>query len=323
MRSFACTKDLYREYLLASAVRYSGLALSEVSPVPLSHDAVSRWLKSKTFPPKEVWSSIQGLIDKQERCVLIADDSVLDKRHSEKIETTYFQYSGNEHGVIKGIGLVNTVWYAPEKDEYLPVDFRIYDKDCDGKTKNDHFQDMLRIAKYRGLKPEAVLTDCWYSSLDNLKTIRSLGWDWVSGLRANRLVNKGVQIKELDIPDEGLKVHLRGYGQVTVFRFARNERRTDYIATSFNNPTREMIESFMKMRWKIEVYHRELKQTCAIERCQSHSGRAQRNHICIAVLAWIKRHRQRILNGDTFYRQTWQNVKNAVAHSLKINLAHT
>jgi len=27
MRSFICTKDLYREYLLASGVRYSGLAL--------------------------------------------------------------------------------------------------------------------------------------------------------------------------------------------------------------------------------------------------------------------------------------------------------
>ena len=51
MRPFSCTKDLYREYLLASAVRYSGLALSEVSPISLSHDGVSRWLKSKTFPP--------------------------------------------------------------------------------------------------------------------------------------------------------------------------------------------------------------------------------------------------------------------------------
>jgi len=58
MRPFSCTKDLYREYLLASAVRYSGLALSEVSPISLSHDGVSRWLKSKTFPPHVVFRVI-------------------------------------------------------------------------------------------------------------------------------------------------------------------------------------------------------------------------------------------------------------------------
>jgi len=320
MRPFICTKDLYREYLLASSVRYSGLALSEVSPISVSHDGVSRWLQSKTFPPKEVWQSVQKLVDMDAPCVLIADDSVLDKRHSKKIETVHYQYSGNEHDVINGIGLVKMVWYSRDKDEYLPVDFRVYDKDCDGKTKNTHFQDMIKSAKKRGLKPKAVLMDSWYSSLDNLKVIRSMAWDWVAGLKSNRLVNKKTQIKDLEIPDEGLKVWLRGYGYVTLFRFVSNERRTDYIATSLENPTREKVENLMRERWKVEVYHRELKQTCAIERCQSHSGRAQRNHICIAILAWIERQKKRISEGITFYQQTWDNIKSAVADTLKLNL---
>ena len=162
--------------------------------------------------------------------------------------------------------------------------------------------------------------DSWYSSLDNLKTIRDLEWAWVAGLRSNRIVNKKEQIKDLDIPDEGLKVWLRGYGYVTLFRFVSNERRTDYIATSLENPTREKIENLMKQRWKVEVYHRELKQTCAIECCQSHSGRAQRKHICIAILAWIERQKKRISEGITFYQQTWNNIKSAVADTLKINL---
>lgn len=323
MRPFLCTKDLYREYLLASAVRYSGLALSEVSPIALSHDSVSRWLKSKTFPPKEVWQSVQKLVDMEAPCVLIADDTVLDKRHSKKIETVHYQYSGNEHDVINGIGLVNMVWYSKEKDEYLPIDFRIYDKDCDGKTKNTHFQEMLKRAKHRGFEPEAVLMDSWYSSLNNLKVIRSMGWDWVAGLKSNRLVNKRNQVKDLEIPDEGLKVWLRGYGDVMIFRFVSNERRTDYIATSLVNPSRERIETLMKARWKVEVYHRELKQTCAIERCQSHSGRAQRNHICISILAWIERQKKRFSQGITFYQQNWDNIKYAVANILKFKLAST
>ncbi len=267
-----------------------------------------------------MWQSVQKLVDMDAPCVLIADDTVLDKRHSKKIETVHYQYSGNEHDVINGIGLVNMVWYSKEKGEYLPIDFRIYDKDCDGKTKNTHFQEMLKRAKYRGFEPEAVLMDSWYSSLDNLKVTRSMGWDWVAGLKANRLVNKKIQVKELEIPDEGLKVWLRGYGEVMLFRFVSNERRTDYIATSLENPSRERIENLMKARWKVEVYHRELKQTCAIERCQSRSGRAQRNHICIAILAWIERQKKRISYGISFYQQTWHNIKSAIADTLKFNL---
>jgi len=256
-------------------------------------------------------------------CVLIADDTVLDKRYSKKIETVHRQYSGNEHDVINGIGLVNMVWYSRERDEYLPIDFRIYDKDCDGKTKNTHFQEMVKSAKSRGFQPDAVLMDSWYSSLDNLKVIRSMEWDWVAGLKSNRLVNKKTQVKDLEIPDEGLEVWLRGYGYVRLFRFVSNERRTDYIATSLQNPSRETIKHFMKERWKIEVYHRELKQTCAVERCQSHSGRAQRNHICIAILAWIQRHKKRLSEGITFYQQSWDNLKTNIAHTLKINLILT
>ncbi|WVX67657.1 IS701 family transposase domain protein [Candidatus Bealeia paramacronuclearis] len=56
----------------------------------------------------------------------------------------------------------------------------------------------------------------------------------------------------------------------------------------------------MKSRWKIEVYHRELKQTCGLERCQSRTGRAQRNHIFLAISAWIQRFKRRLAGGFSF-----------------------
>ncbi len=40
---------------------------------------------------------------------LVFDDTVIDKRYAIEIEITKRQYSGNEHGVIQGIGLVNCV----------------------------------------------------------------------------------------------------------------------------------------------------------------------------------------------------------------------
>ena len=312
MSKHKCSKEIYKSFLQATSVRYSGLALSEVSPQDLSHDSVSRWLQSTHFKPSDIWKEAKDFIDKKEPCILIADDSILSKPRSKKIDLVHYQYSGNAHDVIAGIGLVNLLWHGCDSSTSVPIDYRIYDKPTDGKTKNTHFCEMLKMAKNRGICPDAVVTDSWYSSLKNLKTIRSMGWYWVTGLRKNRQVNRGVSIADLDIPDEGLKVHLRGYGWIWVFRFVASSRRTDYIATNLESPTRDQVAAIMKARWAVEVYHRELKQTCGIERCQARTGRAQRNHIGLAIAAWFSQHRRRCLEKITLYEQNWQIIKQAI-----------
>ncbi|WP_187153219.1 hypothetical protein [Candidatus Arsenophonus triatominarum] len=52
MSGYPCIKNIYKTFLQVSSVRYSGLALSEVSPSPLSHDTISRWLKVDVFDLK-------------------------------------------------------------------------------------------------------------------------------------------------------------------------------------------------------------------------------------------------------------------------------
>lgn len=321
MPSYKCTESLYKAFLQASSVRYSGRALSEVSPIELSHDSISRWLNNKHFKPSEIWSSTEKLIDKAAPNVLIADDTVLSKKHSKKIELVNYQYSGNAHDVIAGIGLLNLLWHGLESNETVPIDYRVYDKASDGKTKNTHFCDMLSLAKSRGLRPDAIVFDAWYSSLKNLKAVRDHGWIWVTNLRKNRKVNRNENLGELDIPDGGLSVHLRGYGWVTVFKFVAKNGRIDYITTNMENPTRDAVEAIMKARWSIEVYHRELKQTCGIERCQARTGRAQRNHICMAIKAWTDMHRLRAREKISLYQQNWAVIKNAITESIRLNLA--
>ena len=123
--------------------------------------------------------------------------------------------------------MVNMLWHGIKSDMSVAIDYRLYDKDTDGKTKNTHFRDMLSSARIRGIIPDFGVVDGWYSSLDNLKCIRSFGWNWVAGIRKNRKVNRNETLENLDIPDEGLRCHLRGYGWVKVFGFVRNESRTD------------------------------------------------------------------------------------------------
>lgn len=82
MSRHRCTKELYKAFLQASSMRYSGLALSEVSPIPLSHDSISRWLGDKNFRPREVWEIAKQYVDPSKPCLLIADDTVLSKTRS-------------------------------------------------------------------------------------------------------------------------------------------------------------------------------------------------------------------------------------------------
>jgi hypothetical protein len=317
MSRHLCSKELYTTFLRVTTQRYSAVSLSEVSPNPLSHDAVSEWLAETRSTPKDVWSEAKKFVTTNNG-ILIADDTIISKTRSQKMGLVRWQYSGNEHDIIRGIGVLNFLWSTGE--DVCPFDFRIYEPQEDGKTKNDHFRDMLRATKDRGLMPDVVIADSWYSSLENLKCIRDFGWYWVMGLKCNRLVNRKVQLESLKIPQEGLYVHLRGYGWITVFRFDSKNGRTDYIGTNIPDPTRDIVEKYVKQRWDIEVYHRELKQTCGLEKCQSRTGRTQRNHIAFSMIAWISMSAIRRRLGLSLYQQQWNIVKLAVSKAMMNNL---
>lgn len=321
MSKHKCSRDLYSTFLQVTSQRYSAFSLSEVSPDNLSHDAVSRWLAETSCRPQDIWKASKPSITAHSDGILVADETVIDKSRSDKIKLVRWQYSGAKHDIVKGIGLLNFLWVTD--DEIYPEDFRIWEPVEDGRTKNDHFRDQIKAAKRRGLHPEAVVADSWYSSLDNVKCIRDQGWDWVMGLRKNRVINRGERLEDLNIPGEGLRVHLRGYGWIKVFRFVSRNGRTDYIGTSILDATTRQVKTFLGKRWQIEVFHRELKQTCGLECCQSRTSRAQRNHIALSILSWIKQARIRKQNNLSFYQQQWDVIKSAIAEQLRFQLSVT
>lgn len=316
-----CSRELYAAFLEVTSDRYSALSLSEVAPpfAELSHDSISRWLVAERVQPKDLWAAAKKEAHAASG-ILVFDDVVIDKSRSGKTELVNWQYSGAKHDITKGIGVVNALWQT-SKEQYVPMDYRIWNPPDDGKTKNDHFGDMLAAAKQRGLQPEMVVADSWYSSLKNLKSVRSHGWDWVMGLRSNRLVGKPhQQLRELDIPDEGLVTYLKGYGWIKLFRFVTKHGRTDFIGTSRLDLTREQVKTYFERRWSVEVLHKELKQTCGLTRCQANAGRAQRNHIGLSMLTWMRKHKRRQATQATMYQQKWEVVRPAIAQALAMAL---
>ncbi len=92
----------YCQYLLSSQINYTLTNFADHKE-DISHDMINRYLCKEKITPKIVWENVQDKIVVSENGCIIFDDSVMDKRYSNKIELVRRQYSGNEHGVVKGI----------------------------------------------------------------------------------------------------------------------------------------------------------------------------------------------------------------------------
>ena len=138
----------YCQYLLVSQINYTLTNYAEHTE-KFSHDMANRYLAGDEVRPKLVWENISLQVVQTPYGFIVFDDTVLDKSFSHKIELVRSQYSGNAHGVIKGIGVVTCVYVNPQIDQFWIIDYRIYDPDGDGKTKLDHMQDMLRNCVYQ------------------------------------------------------------------------------------------------------------------------------------------------------------------------------
>lgn len=90
-------------------------------------------LKQYPISKSEVWLQVKSDIVVSDEGFVVFDDTVLDKSHSRHIESVRWQYSGNAHGVIRGIGLVNCIYVNPETEQFWVIDFRIFDPEKDGK----------------------------------------------------------------------------------------------------------------------------------------------------------------------------------------------
>ena len=139
------TRKQYIEYLISTPVNYTCSNLAEHLD-EVSHDAITDYLAREKLTAHHVWEQSRQLIKDSEQAFLIVDDSVQAKKHAHKIEMVKLQYSGNEHGLVKGIGVVNLV--HSDGTDFYPIDYRIYAPEADGKTKNDHFREMLLGSRF-------------------------------------------------------------------------------------------------------------------------------------------------------------------------------
>ena len=306
----------YIDFLIGTQQAYSCTEAARVQPedenVP-AHDAVTRMLHRLLPTTERLWQEVQAQVDLS-KGVLIVDDSTLDKLYSRQIELVTRHWSGKHKRVVSGINLVTLLWTDGER--YIPVDYRIYNKKEDGLTKNDHFQQMLQIAYERGFRPECVCFDSWYASLKNLKEVRRLFGRWLTRLESDRLVNpdntRNQPLAAVELAATGTIVHLKGFGFVKVFKLVVTENHIEYWATNDLQMSELTRLKFAQFAWMIETYHRGIKQFCGIERCQARSETAQRNHIELALRAFLRLEFHSFVNGISWFEAKTSIIRDAV-----------
>jgi hypothetical protein len=293
------TKQQYVEYLICTVGNFTGTNLAEHLE-QVSHDTITDYLQTERLTARTLWELVEGLIVDSPEAFLIVDDSVQDKRYSRFIELVKLQYSGAEHGLVRGIGVVNLVHSAGAQKDFYPIDYRLYAPDQDGKTKNDHFVEMVRNAMADKLiQARRILFDSWYASSDNLKLVHRLGLTFFTTLKSNRMVSLSkeggyIHLDELEWTPEqlqnGLMVKLKEVPfKVRLFKVVATNGDIDWVST--NSPdealTTQAAQDASDVRWQIEELHRGLKQLTGTEKCQCRKGRSQRNHIACCYHAWL------------------------------------
>lgn len=304
------TKRQYIEYLVHTPINYTGSNLANHLE-DVSHDAVSDYLAREKATARQIWDLAKEIIKDGVKSYLIVDDSVQDKRYSKKIALVKNQYSGAEHGLVNGIGIVNLV--HSDGTIFAPIDYRIYAPMQDGKTKNEHFREMLIKAKTdKGILANTVLFDSWYGSVENIKLIHRMGIQFITTLKENRRISLSkeggyIHLQEIEWNDEqlqyGIKIRLQEVPfHVQLFKLVAPDGNIDWVIT--NCPEKisaDLVQQENKVRWNIETMHRELKQLTGIEKCQARKARSQRNHISYCYQAWFALKRQAKELGKTVY----------------------
>jgi SRSO17 transposase len=291
------TKRQYIEYLISTPVNYTCSHLAEHLE-GVSHDAITDYLQREKLTARSLWEWVEPLLKDSEAAYLLVDDSVQNKQYSHKIELVKKQYSGAEHGLVRGIGVVNLV--HSDGEDFYPIDYRIYAPEADGKTKNDHFRDMLLRAKSdRQIKARTVLFDSWYASVDNLKLMVRLEMFFVTTLKDNRLVSLSkasgyIHLQDVEWTEQrlrnGVAVKLKEVPfKVQLFKVVATNGDIEWVIT--NHPegtfTTSDIQDENAVRWQIEQLHRELKQLTGTEKCECRKARSQRTHLACCYLAWL------------------------------------
>lgn len=309
--------DIYSDYLISQSQYATATGLSRLLDGTLSHDQITRFLNKNEFNSRDLWHYVKPKvreIEQDKGGVLIIDDAIEEKPYTDENLITCWHFSHAKGRCVKGINILSClVRYG---DIALPIGFEIVHKDlhfCDlktkseirraAKTKNEHFRSLVQQALLNQVQFDYILADNWFGAKDNMEFVHyELKKKFVFGLKANRLVSleeegkKGqyqnlstlnfkdgvvrkARLKDLSFPVALIK---------KVFKNEDGSTGTLYLVTNDLDNDADRIYEVYQKRWRIEEYHKSIKQNSSLEKSPTRVIRSQKNHIFASIIGYCK-----------------------------------
>lgn len=315
--------DIYSDYLLSSFGLVTATGLSELLDSSYSHDQISRFLQQGKFSQKDFWRLVKPIVRRIERArgIIAIDDVIEHKPHSTENDIIAYHWDHTTDSYAKGINILNFLYYNELKDGTemnIPVAFEIIEKtehyfDTKDKkikrrspiTKNELVRNRLRTLKEMNhLQFGYVTWDTWFSAKENFDFVHyDLKKYFVGAIKNNRTValsedlkkqGKFIKVSELNFADKlVLTVYLKGLDfpvLLTKQVFINKDGSTGeqfLVSNDLSLSYADLIAIYHK-RWKVEVFHKSLKQNTALEKSPTKFEVTQANHIFASMVAFCK-----------------------------------
>jgi len=322
--------DIYIDFLISSFGKIEMTKLSELLDGIYSHDVFTKMLLNydKAIDiDKELWHRAKGLLrtyeDEAQGCILI-DDTVLHKPYTKENDIVCWHYDHSAGKCVKGICMLN-FHYTNADGISIPLDYEVISKtekyfdkkSCKIKrrskfTKNEILREKLLLLQFtNSVKYRYVLMDSWFISTENMNFIdKILDKKFISPLKSNREIalsfedkieGRYVNISSIDMESCSSRlVYVRGYNKPLKLTKQVSKDGNDgestylYLITNDIDLTPEKILEIYQRRWKVEEYHKSLKQNLKIEHSPTKVESSQRIHIFLSVCGFIELEKLRL-----------------------------
>ena len=291
----------------------SGLRMGE-----RCQSSLNRFLTSAKWSINSVNSKRKSLLIKRPTCILILDDTKIEKI-GKKIEGS---------GRLKDYAKNRYVWchnivstFFVNENEKHPLDLRIYLKKEVAQKLKTSFKTKITLAKeliseaYEAIDIELVIIDAWYFANEFVKHLKELELDWITRAKSNRLVyydEKWISLKSLTtkIPRVcykkiWIKTDKIEYCYIYSIVLKMKKVGKVKIVISYNNPydseeepyflvsnriditPKQMIEYYKKCSI-IETFYRDAKQHLGLGDYQMKKLNGVVTHLHLVFLAYTR-----------------------------------
>jgi hypothetical protein len=291
--------------------------LSILAEGEISHDKVTRFLSTEDFRSTELWKLTKRKVREIEsdEGIIIIDDTIEEKPSTDENEIVNWHYDHSKGHSVKGISIISALYLS--QGVRVPIVFDIVrktktvidpktntEKRVSEKTKNEQYREMLKVCVKNKVKFKYVLNDVWYASSENMMYVKEmLGKDFIMPIKTNRKIalskkdklnGKYVTVSQLELKENTIQeIYLEGvsFRLKMVKQVFKNEDGTEgvlYLVSSDQTLTYEQIMQIYQKRWRVEEYHKSLKQHVSLCKSPTKRVRTQSNHIFAAIYAFCK-----------------------------------